>query len=259
MPVFFGPSLGPRQGPEGRSFDNDPPISWEDIVVTFDTHGTELERLLPSDFSLIEPVVIARFSYATGIAWLAGRGYNTFGVMVPVRFNGRTETVEGNLLLVLWENMPEPIMTGREELGYAKIYCELPEPRKRRSETIFEASWLGFTFAKLRFRGTGEPPAATTPPRPLLHYKFIPKTGSWGEADAEYVTLTPLPQTSITVDHQESGEAELAFVEARWEDLPTQYTIVNSLAQLPQLRIREAILSRGTRANRDLSDQRVVE
>ena len=31
--------------------------------------------------------------------------------------------VEGNLLLVMWENHADPIITGRGRLGYSKIFC----------------------------------------------------------------------------------------------------------------------------------------
>ena len=33
-----------------------------------------------------------------------------------------------SFLVVLWENLTDPILTGREELGFSKIYCEIPEP-----------------------------------------------------------------------------------------------------------------------------------
>ena len=55
---------------------------------------------------------------------LAGHGYNLTGVSVPTRFHGEKGVVEGNLLLVMWENHADPIITGREQLGYSKIFDE---------------------------------------------------------------------------------------------------------------------------------------
>ena len=45
--------------------------------------------------------------------------------------------------MVLWENLTDPIITGREELGYPKIYGELPEPRHLNDTISCSASWLG--------------------------------------------------------------------------------------------------------------------
>ena len=39
---------------------------------------------------------------------------------------GEQDSVDGDLLLILWGNRADPIITGREDLGYAKLYCELP-------------------------------------------------------------------------------------------------------------------------------------
>ena len=58
-------------------------------------------------------------TYMKEIAWLAGRGYNTLGVSFPATFTGEEDEVTGNFLTVLWENLTDPIITGREELGFA--------------------------------------------------------------------------------------------------------------------------------------------
>ena len=54
------------------------------------------------------------------IEWLAGRGYNTLGVSFPAVFEGEVDRATGSLLTVLWENLTDPILTGREELGFSK-------------------------------------------------------------------------------------------------------------------------------------------
>ena len=85
---------------------------------------------MPPGFSLRYPnIVCLSFIYSTEVEWLAGRGYNLFGVTVPATYNGQQDVVDGDLQLVLWENMADPIITGREDLGFAKVYCELPEPQ----------------------------------------------------------------------------------------------------------------------------------
>jgi hypothetical protein len=135
MPVVFGPGLGPRQGEEGRKFTS--PDSHKTITrsVSFLTNRAQLEELLPERFAVRgEPVVTVFASYMTEIEWLAGRGYNVLGVTIPVSFTGKVDRAVGSFLAVLWENLTDPILTGREELGFAKIYCDLPEPRIHRGQ-----------------------------------------------------------------------------------------------------------------------------
>ena len=53
----------------------------------------------------------------------------------------------------------------------------------------------------------------------------------WGEADASYPTLTPPPSHQGTREVWE-GEGTVEFHQATWEDLPTQFTIVNTFQAL---------------------------
>ncbi|CAN5639897.1 hypothetical protein BH09PSE5_BH09PSE5_28130 [soil metagenome] len=64
------------------------------------------------------------------LAWLAGPVYSLLGVKSPVRYTGGRDTVKGPFLRVLWESRVEPILTGREELGYPELYCEPPTARE---------------------------------------------------------------------------------------------------------------------------------
>ena len=64
------------------------------------------------------------------------------------------------------------------------------------------------------------------PLRGTIHYKYIPRTGEWGKADAEYAVLSPDPEKPSIPEKLFKGSGEVTFHEARWEDLPTQYMIV---------------------------------
>src|SRR4029079_6995773 len=118
------------------------------------------------------------------IEWLAGRGYNVLGVSFPATFNGEQDRVTRSLLSVLWENLTDPILTGREELGFSKIYCELPEPTVLRGAWHLIASWLGFKFLdleinQLRQQSAEEIATQVETGDGQLHYKYIPRTGEW--------------------------------------------------------------------------------
>jgi len=200
MPTHFGPSLGPRQGLDGLGYACIESLAETDFEATFMVSEEQLSKLLPPGFKLRGlPTITFAFGYITNIEWLAGRGYNTFGVKIPATYIGTNETVHGSLLLVLWENKADPIITGREELGFSKMYCELPEAQRIGSDGICRASWDGFEFASLKLSGlsavnpddVSSEPADSVASEGTLHYKYVPKTGCPGVADAAYATLTP--------------------------------------------------------------------
>ena len=267
MPTHFGPMSGPRQGPGGQmgAFSVDQRKS-RTYAVSFLSERSQLEALAPPGFEVVgEPVVTVALTHMTEIDWLAGRGYGTLGVTFQARFNGTRDRANGPLLLVLWENLTDPILTGREQLGFSKIYCELPEPVIHGGETHCTASWLGFRFMDMRLTNMVEveAPAEALAESPddgsmkgTLHYKYVPKTGAWGEADAEYAVLSPLnPPLSQPTRWQ--GEGSVTFHRARWEDLPTQYMIVNALSELEVKEYRGASIEHRV-GGRDLIDQRIL-
>ena len=270
MPTHFGPMSGPRQGPGGEkyAFAKDERKSTS-ISVSFLTNAHQLRPLLPPGFELAgEPVVSVFAVYMKEIDWLAGRGYNVLGVRIPVAFNGRKDRAAGPFLMVLWENLTDPILTGREQLGFSKIYCELPEPVVYNGKTHCTASWLGFRFLDMTITDLEEvAPEDVVPPIPLrpddtlrgtLHYKYIPKTGAWGEADVAYAVLTPdeVPVTPPSAHWRGRGTVE--FHEARWQDLPTQYMVVNTLSALEIKEYRGASIEHRVGGS-DISNQRILE
>ena len=266
MPTHFGPMSGPRQGPGGEmgAFGVDQRKT-RAFAVSFLSERSQLEALAPPGFEVVgEPVVTVALTHMSEIDWLAGRGYSTLGVTFQARFKGQRDRATGPLLLVLWENLTDPILTGREQLGFSKIYCELPEPVIHGGETHCTASWLGFRFMDMRLTNlveVEETAASAAPPddgslRGTLHYKYVPKTGEWGEADSEYAVLSP-QNPPVSEPQRWQGKGSVTFHHARWEDLPTQYMIVNALHELEVKECRGATVTHGV-GGRDLIDQRIL-
>ncbi|MBA7562671.1 hypothetical protein ES708_04324 [subsurface metagenome] len=263
MPTHFGPALGLRQGPDGRSFapDTRECTAWS---VSFLTNQEQLEKLLPEGMEVRgEPVVTVEAKYMTNIKWLAGRGYNVLGVSFPAVFNGKVDHVAGSFLLVMWESLFDPIMTGREEIGWSKIYAEIPQPRTYNGETHCTANWLGFKFVDLKVNNLRqvslEEFAASQGKQTddgILHYKYIPKTGEWGEADVAYATLTPPWLHQVTQEVWE-GEGTVEFHQATWEDLPTQVSIVNAFQALEIKEYRGAKMIKTIEGD-DIRNQRIL-
>lgn len=265
MPTHFGPSLGPRQGEDGRKYLNLNSPKKTIVSVNFLTNRNQLENLLPKGFEIeSEPVVTVEFQYITEIEWLAGRGYNTLGISFPASFRGKKSRVSGNFLAVLWENLADPIITGREELGFSKLYCEIPEIRKLNGKISCTANWMDFKFLDLRINNLVQVPAekikssaSSKKIEGTLHYKYIPKTEEWGEPDAEYAVLTPKDNPNSVVLEAWAGDGTLSFHKATWQELPTLVNVVNTIQTLEIKEYRGATLFK-TIGGKDFGDQRII-
>ena len=166
MPTHFGPATGPRKGPQsqGLRLDQRSPKNTA-LTVSFLSKREQMQKLLPPGFTVAgEPVVSVTMTYMTEIPWLAGRGYNTLGVSFPVEFTGKQDRARGTFLLILWENLTDPIITGREELGFSKLYAELPPARMFADTARVTASWLEFPFLEMEIKGLDA--SKTAPPAP---------------------------------------------------------------------------------------------
>jgi hypothetical protein len=219
------------------------------VATSFLTDAARLERHMPEGFSLADkPVVTVEFHYLSGIDWLAGRGYTMVHVSWPTIF-----------LAAVWENLADPIITGRDEIGHPKLYAEVAAPRHFNGEQICEASWMGFRFLELSVSRLVETSTPILPTRMdgTLMLKYKPRTGDWGEADLCQVTLTPIHDPHVTIVRREVGVGRMRFNTATWSDLPTMAHVVNALADLPVLELLggSVVHARGGKSYRD---QRVL-
>lgn len=261
MPTHFGPAPGPRQLPPGVVADPRRSPRRLSVAASFLTEGARLERHLPDGFSLSgEPVVTVEFHFMTDIDWLAGRGYTMIQVGWPVRFAGKRDQATGRFLAVVWENLADPIITGRDEIGHPKLYAEIAEPRCWNGVQLCTAGWMGFRFLDLAVsehrdvagHGMDAPSDGT------LMLKYVPRTGAWGETDLRQVTLTPAADPDKTVDRHQVGTGTVRFHKAAWSDLPTMHHVVNALAELPVIESRGGSVSQ-SRGGKPYRDQRVLE
>jgi acetoacetate decarboxylase len=259
MPTHFGPAPGPRQLPDDVVADPKRSPRRLSVAASFLTDAAMLERHLPEGFSLAgEPVVTVEFHHMTDIDWLAGRGYTMIWVGWPATFAGSRDRATGKFLAVVWENLADPIITGRCEIGHPKLYAEIAEPRRCNGAQICVAGWMGFRFlelevSQLRDTDPAQPSAASE----TLMLKYTPRTGAWGEADLCQVTLTPADDPDIRIEQRQTGAGTVRFHRAGWSDLPTMHHVVNALAALPVIEARggAVTLSRGGKSYRD---QRVL-
>ncbi len=245
QPRVFGALPGPRNVPlDKRNLPDNMTVTT--VSASALTEARALAELLPPRCRLLgDPVLTVSVAYLRNIGWLAGRGYNIVAVEFPIVFDGEERRLTGRFTPVLWESLADPIVTGREELGFSKLYAQIPEPIVLGNAYRASASWEGFRFFELEASGLVETVLQSdTPPFDgSFHYRFMPKVGAQGEADAEYMAFIPGANAgpgANGVTRRLAGQGRFRFLPARWEDVPLQYPIINALAALPLRAFRGA-------------------
>jgi hypothetical protein len=244
MPVFFGPLPGPRWWPEGVTSDFEKTPTRDVVGVRYLTDKAKLEACLPEGFSVWgEPVLTVEITYMNELAWLAGGGYNMGDVKFQAVYQSKDGPIHGTMVMVRWEDLADPILSGREELGHNKLFCDIPPLQGNAGRFHTRLAWRNFQFLKIELSNLEDAPVPAPNPqhKGLLSYKYVPATGGWGEAtpDAAYATLTPPAWGGKTLKFQK-GEGKIEWARPSFEDLPTQYTIVNGFAAFPILEWRGA-------------------
>lgn len=274
MPIQFGPQPGTRDLPGGLVKDEKSSPKRRTATIHYLTRAEQLARIIPPGFELWgEPIITFEVNHHTEVPSLAGRGYCAFGVQHPVRYVGRKETLHGMFRSVTFEDPPDVIPAGREDLGCHKIYAELPEPRIVQNGYCYSAGLYGRQFFTMELRDLVEVPPSADGDRPFvstrsfggvksdgtLYYKYLPRINTPGVADVEHAVLLPVDYPNLTVDRVfKSNDAEAAFIRSTWHDLPRYFHVVNALAELDLLEFRGASLT-FTHGGKDLSDMRAVD
>lgn len=251
MPVFFGPAPVPKNLDENGKLVRKKPGDIEAITVMFETEADALESLLPAGFTLNAPVLSVAECEFANLGHFGGNTYTLINISVPVHYSGTEEELDGDLVLAMFENHAEPIIGGRDQLGYSKIYADMT-PFIKNGETIkaYASSW-GFRFLELTLypdkpaEDADAMKALAAKSQGKLNYKYIQSTpykgmpyGSGG-ADASYVTFNPkawekpedypyvlrAPETSFCA-------GSIRFIRPEPDDMPTYWPIVQKLASL---------------------------
>ena len=220
-----------------------------ELAVTFATERAAVAALCPPGFRPADdPLVTFRMQQCDDIDWLAGRGYNLLAVDVAAVFEGERDAgVAGTLCIVIWENMTEPILTGREFSGVAKIYGEIPDPRQESEVWRVGVSRFGQPIVELSVSNLSPRPEAGQ--RELeaarlegnyMQYKYLPGIED-EDPDVAYGAVYPSTGTCVELH---GGEGGVVVHRATFEQNPTQHELINRLADLPLLEAHAAALSR---------------
>ena len=251
------------------------------MKVGYRTVPEKLARLLPPGFELRgEPIVSVSCAWFKNLYWLAGRGYGILSVDFPVTYQGATERIEGALCLVIWEGSPDAVMTGREELGFSKMFANFTDIDwdENTGRAACEVSWMNHTFFDIELTGLVE---ESDPVKKLpgsdggaqMYYKYMPRTsiGGSGGADLAYVTTSAPPggsgaaASNINFDEFDfrrwTGAGTLNWHRATFEQLPLSFHVVNGLADLDIVEFTDAELVHfsGPGIGVAMNSQRAVE
>lgn len=275
MPVVFGPCVTPRQKPEGGRWVYDEPTKTTHYKVVCEVSAEKLESILPEKYELLSPHVVITFSALRNIAWLNGGGYDILHVEVPVHFKGVKDDFICMFEPVLWEDVTEPILTGREQLGYSKIYGDFVTMKEENGIAKGSISNQGFKFLDMVVDTNAEPEDINTLKAVLcnpesngkVHFKYIPHTGApFTEADACYSVMcgkdwgapADLDNSDCPPTESKFCRGELTWYRPEWTDCPAQAHIIQFLCDMGFKRYvgaqKSVVYSHG-----DVWDQHVVE
>lgn len=254
QPTVFGPMPGPRQDHAGRDrVKQSLKSTFRTASIKFKTSRTLLQNLFPNDsYSFISPstVAYASFSQTTldGMDWLAGGGYNHMGLYIHgVQYKKKNgEVLKGTYMPILFENLADPILSGREELGMPKLYTAIDASQRSKSFHI-QTSWQGALWGNFRWeelededldsdKGTigGEADDG------ILVHRYMPKVGREfkGEPEAEYSVFVPHAEESKVIPSKvnrvrKTKKATVNIEGLSWDSLPTLHHVVSRLAEIP--------------------------
>jgi acetoacetate decarboxylase len=244
MPAHFGPC---PQEPRQSGWYRDVTAA----SVSFLTDPVALAAHLPSPYKVAEnAVVTVTYARNRDVDWLAGHGYNLVAVTAAAVFEGKNDRLKGNYTLVMWENLTDPILTGRELQGIPKLYADIPDHIEENGRWQVDVSHFGHQFLGISLDGFREPTAqemaehgqASENADHSLAWRFIP--GVNGAAPSVNEAITYPSENVIREAWVASGELEWQHL--GWEQNPTQYHIINALAALPMHAMLPAVVTRGS-------------
>ncbi|MEH6586134.1 MAG: acetoacetate decarboxylase family protein [Halioglobus sp.] len=243
MPAHFGPRpFSPKSSGWYRDVTT--------MTVAFVTEREALAAYLPAPYRVADvPVVTITYACNRQVDWLAGHGYNLVAINAAAVFEGEEETMEGNYCLVIWEDLTDPILTGRELQGIPKIYADIID------HSVIDGSWhtsaghFGHKFLDLDICELREPTAeeitsemeARAGKDNPMAWRYMPAIGGFGHALNETTTFP-----SENVIHEAwVGEGSASWQHLTWEQNPTQFHIVNALADLPVISWLPSMVTKG--------------
>jgi len=252
MPLIMGPQW---EGKTPRFLYSQTEV----VALQYLTDPASISALLPNCYKLgKEPQVTVLFGYNNGLDYMAGGGYTLAAVQVSARFDGDQDHVEGDYILVMFENQAWPMICGREDLGIPKLFADLSPIKIYPNRSLrCEASYWGHLLFSLEL----SPPNKQNRivkfaakkiinSRPWLGYKYIPSLD--GPPDAEYPTISYNDTEIDELWFAKTGK--IYFGNATSNEIGQVNILIEALKTLPVRQVKQALHFQGSAVLRyDLS------
>ena len=243
MPFNFGPK------------DNDPRNSgwYRDVsmlIIPYKTDAEILRKLMPEQFEISdEPTIYVNYACNKNIDWLAGRNYNLISISVEAIFSGDIDEITASYNLVMWENLTDPILTGREMQGIPKIYADIDDISYDNNSANVCMSHFACPILDISISDTlqldkkvVDQVVKEKSDMQSFGYRYIPNVNP----ALPPVLVEPILHTSQNIFTEMSlGKGLVNWHSSSWEQNPTQSHIINKLKGLPILEYEDAVMTRG--------------
>ena len=296
QPSVFGPMPGPRQDFKGGPYlpsSSDLPSSVT-ATIKFKTSATLLRTLFPNSsykFAKLDTVAHASFSVQTlkNLPWLAGGSYDSLALYFhDVEYTTRSgESLHGSFCPVMFENLADSILSGREELGLPKLFSDMgiSTTGDKGSSSEARITWRGAEWAKFQWEDLEEQSQSATAvvngendaggdqlshsladDQGLFVHKRVPVSDMTDRkthrADAEYDVLLPsffrTMEGSNKTRVRTARHAEFKIQDLGFQRLPTIHHVIERLAEIPVFEVIEATIVEADGV-KDLSDARRLD
>ena len=245
MPLLMGPVY---------ERDNLPKIHYRQVeafAIQYHSDPDAIRAVLPECYSQAEePIVTVFFGYNNGLDFLAGGEYRLATVQVAACFDGENDHVEGDYILVMFENKTLPILGGREYLGVPKLHADISSIKTtsqghlRSEATMWGHLLFGIEIPVLKKQNAAVRLVANKRinARPWLAYKYLPALD--GPPDADYPTIT---WNDTKIEQLWLGnEGEIYFGDPGLEDISVVKNLLDALKTLPIVKFEQAFQFRGS-------------
>ncbi len=258
QPIVFGPIPGPRQNHLAMARNGSQSTSIT-ASIKFKTSRTVLQNLFPpgrKGLSFSNPATFAYASITTttldGMEWLGGKGYSFWALWIHgVQYTKKDGSVlTGSFLPIMFENLTDPIVSGREELGMPKLFSDIDVQRTEKSYDINtswrNATWGTFKLSNLKEIDTSQATSGVSGDADAnqFTYRYMPSVGAEQKSHAaeEYFAAVHLAEEDPPRVTRcfETSEAKVELDKCDWKRLPTLYHIIERLAEVPVYEIMGA-------------------
>jgi len=253
MPLIMGP-IADREKLVGLVYGEVQYVS-----LQYQTDPNAIQALLPDCYQPAEkPIVTVMFGYYNSVDFMAGGGYCIAAVLLAARFDGEKDHVEGDYVLVMFEDDTLPIIRGREKWGIPKVYADIspvktmPNGHLRCETSLWGRLVFGMDLEPLKKQNALVRSVASKRinERPLLGYKYIPCLD--GPPDASYPTVL---RSDTKLEEWWLGKSgQIFFGDAGEEDIGMGKKVVDALKTLPIRQVTQTSRFQGSQVLRsDLS------